>query len=179
MRAAVCKHWTGRVASCATAALALHAGCAAPHRAAPLPIDNFYEAAARPLTGRQCIVVSDPAELAPLCTPLGSPRLALLTVRSSSEWRRLCRATRDLGLAPDFRTGIVVGLLARAGEPIDGRWPLELMAVRACGRTAMLEGRLEPGTYLPDATPYLETAFAAGVTEVIAVDVNGDAFYPN
>jgi len=100
-------------------------------------------------------------------------------VRSRSDWRRLCRATCDLGPAPDFRDGIIVGLVSRLGEPVDGRWPLELTAVRVCGDVALLEGRIQPGTYLPDQTSYLETAFAPGISDVVAVDVNGDAFYPD
>lgn len=166
-------------AAAACVAAVLLTGCASRPRAAPVPIENFHAAAARPLTDRQCTIVSDPAALAPLCTPLGSPRLALVTVRSNAEWRRFCRATRDLGPAPDFRTGIVVGLVSRTGTRIDGRWPLELTAVRQCGPAGLLEGRFLPGTYLPDETPYVETAFAAGVTDVVAVDVNGDEFYPN
>lgn len=122
-------------------------------------------------------VVSDVAGIEELCTALG-PRLGLLQVRTASEWEMLRRCAPELGSAPDFSRGIVIGLASQAGQPLDGNWPISLEAVRVHRGAGFAIAHFEGGSFLPDGTTYLETAQFDGLATVLMVDVNGTRFYP-
>lgn len=122
-------------------------------------------------------LVSDPTRLGRLYCPLG-PRLGLIQVRSPRQWETLRRCAPELGPAPDFREGIVVGLASRAGLPLDGSWPIHLQSVRVHSGAGFATGRFKGGTFLPDGTTYLETAQFDGLNTVLMVEVNGTRFYP-
>jgi hypothetical protein len=129
-----------------------------------------------PVAGQR-VIVADPTALHELCTALG-PRLGLLQVRRAADWDRLVRAAPELGPCPDLRAGIVVGLVCRAGTTLDGRWPVRIEGVRLYGGAGLLEARFRGGTFLPDGTMLLETAYVPGLTAVLAADVNGTTFCP-
>lgn len=157
--------------------LALCPACA--HLSAPGTITMATLESAPPVqtTASRRIVVADPAALRDLCTPLG-PRLGLLQVRSETEWRRVLRAAPDLGPAPDFRQGILIGLACWAGTPVDGHWPVHINAVQVHDGAGLVTSAFQGGSYLPDGTAVLETAHVRGLAAVLAVDVNGTTFYP-
>jgi hypothetical protein len=123
------------------------------------------------------VIVSDTTALRDMCTPLG-PRLGLLQVRSAAQWARLVRAAPQIGPAPDFGTGIFIGIACWAGTPVDGHWPIHIDTVRVHDGAGLVTGAFEGGSYLPDGTAVLETAHVKGLMAVLAVDLNGTTFYP-
>lgn len=129
-------------------------------------------------TAQKKLVVPDAAALQRVCYPLGS-RLGLLQVRSAKEWELVARAIPQIGPCPDLTRGALVGLACWTGTPVDGAWPVSLAAVRVREGAGLLEGDFHPGTYLPDGTAYLETAYVPGLRSVLIVDVSGTTFYPD
>ena len=123
-------------------------------------------------------LVSDPTELREFYSPLGQ-RLGLVQIRSAEQWATLRRCAPELGPAPDFDEGIVVGLASHAGLPLDGTWPIHLQSVRIHQGAGFAMGRFEGGSFLPDGTTYLETAQFDGLGAVLMVEVNGARFYPD
>ncbi|MBU0641134.1 MAG: hypothetical protein KKB50_19925 [Planctomycetes bacterium] len=122
-------------------------------------------------------ILSDTTAIDDLHWPLGE-RLGLLQVRNQAEWRRLTAVAPELGSPPDFERGMVIGLLSRAGVPLNDCWPIDLDVVRVHGGAGLVSGRFCPGTYFPDGTAYLETAYVEGLVTVLIVDINGVRFYP-
>ncbi|MFQ5806479.1 MAG: hypothetical protein ACE5I3_08520 [Phycisphaerae bacterium] len=122
-------------------------------------------------------VVSDPPRLEGLYCPLGR-RLGLFHIRTASEWEVLRRCAPELGPAPDFARGIVVGLASHTGQPLNGQWPIHLETVRVHEGVGFAIARFEGGSFLPDGTTYLETAQFDGLATVLMVEVNGTRFYP-
>lgn len=122
-------------------------------------------------------IVSDTTQLRPLYCPLGS-RLGLFQIRTAQQWEALRRQAPELGPAPDFDDGIVVGLVSHAGLPLDGTWPIHLQSVRVYNGAGLATGSFGGGSFLPDRTTYLEAAQFDGLATVLIVDVNGTRFYP-
>lgn len=130
-----------------------------------------------PPAQRQQALVADVARLRPLCTPLGR-RLALIQIRTLRDWDRLRESVPGLGPCPDLNRGSVVGLVSLAGTPLDGGWPVSLETVQVYDGGGLVRARFYGGTYWPDGTAYLETGYVPGLYAVLAVDINGTAFYP-
>lgn len=133
--------------------------------------------------------VADADLLAPVSTPLG-PRMMLVELRSAADWRRFVdalgvsptspaahAAESDL-VAPDFSRGMVVGVVSRLGEPLADDWPVSVDSVRSHDGAGFLAVRFAPGNYRPDGAAFAETAFVEGLAAVLAVEINGDRFYP-
>ncbi len=123
-------------------------------------------------------IVSDAARLHQLYYPLGQ-RLGLFQIRTAEQWEALRREAPELGPAPDFDDGIVVGLASHAGLPLDGTWPIHLQSVRIHNGAGFATGSFGGGSFLPDGTTYLETAQFDGLAAVLIVEVNGTRFYPD
>jgi len=124
------------------------------------------------------VLLSDASVLA---TPLYSPlcrRLGLLHVRNERDWEVLSRCATGLGACPDFARGLVVGLVTRVGQPLDGGWPVRIDAVQVFDGAALVSARFQSGTYLADGTSYLELVQVAGLQQVLVVEVNGVRLYP-
>jgi hypothetical protein len=125
----------------------------------------------------QRTIVSDPTRLHQFYYPLGQ-RLGLFQIRTPQQWEALRREAPELGPAPDFDRGIVVGLASHAGLPLDGTWPIHLQSVRIHNGAGFAIGSFGGGSFLPDGTTYLETAQFEGLATVLIVEVNGTRFYP-
>jgi hypothetical protein len=123
-------------------------------------------------------IVSDTSQIRTLYCPLGQ-RLGLVRIRSTEEWELLRRCAPELGPAPDFKEGIVVGLASHAGLPLDGTWPIHVQSARIRDGAGLATGRFVGGSFLPDGTTYLETAQFNGLASVLIVEVNGTRFYPD
>jgi hypothetical protein len=132
--------------------------------------------AAAPHITRRAII-SDWAQVSELHCPLGQ-RLGLFQIRSEEQWERLRRQAPELGPAPDFDSGIVVGLASHAGLPLDGSWPIHLQSVRIHEGAGFATGYFEGGSFLPDGTTFLEAAQFDRLAKVLIVEVNGTRFYP-
>ncbi len=151
-------------------------GCHPAARPQVTPPALLTDATLVPNLSTQRLVVANGARLRGLCVPLG-PRLGLLTVNDRQEWNCLAAAVPSIGPEPDFRQGMLVGLVCWAGVPADGHWPIRLDGVRLCGDQGLVEGRFIGGTYFPDGIAYVETAYAQGVRDVVAVDIDGTVFH--
>lgn len=117
-------------------------------------------------------VVRDPSALGEAYSEL-APRLGVVVIRSSAEWRQLAKVAPDLGPAPNFDCGAVVGVLSRAGSPVGAEWPVRVKHVRLSDGAGLLVGGFEPGSYLPDGVCHLEAAYVVGLETVLVVDING------
>jgi len=134
---------------------------------------------ARPLrpVAVQRVVCDDAVASLPFYRPLG-PRAGLLVIRSTSRWKRLARLAPDLEPPGDLHDRVAIVLVARAGIPVDGGWPIRLRALRALSGIGYADIAFAPGNYLPDGTTYLEVAIFREVEEVAMADVNGSRYYP-
>lgn len=104
-------------------------------------------------------------------------RVGLIEVHDRGEWERLARVAPRLGPPPDFGRGMLVGVVSRAGQRVDGRWPIRLDAVRIVDAAGMVSSSFESGAYLPDGMSYMEAAFVEGLAAVLVVEVDGMRFY--
>lgn len=78
----------------------------------------------------------------------------------------------------DFSQGILVGVASRAGLPLSGGWPLHITALRIFDGAGLLSATFDSGTYLPCGAAMLEAAFVPGLSDVLALEINGERFYP-
>ncbi len=107
-----------------------------------------------------------------------TPRLGILVVRDAATWQRLARQMPNPGPQPDLSTGAVVGVVSRAGLPLDGCWPVSLDAIQVHGGAGLVSASFRGGTYLPDGTLYAETAYVNDLDAVLVVSVNGLRYFP-
>ena len=149
------------------------------HRVQPTVTVRSLEAApnARLQETRRAIV-TESTDLHELCSPLGG-RLGLIQVRSARDWSRLTRVAPQLGPCPDFGRGMIIGIASWTGLPVDGEWPLSLESVRLLQGAGLVAAHFHSGSYLPDGTPYVETAFVENLDAVLILDVNGVRFFPD
>jgi hypothetical protein len=151
--------------------------CAGPIHVRSVRIDQLetgYAVVPQPL-GRS--ILTDPRALAPLTQPLGAG-VSLLQVRDAEQWEILRRASPGLVDCPDLSRGIIVGLLSRTGQSLDGRWPIELKEVHVHDGAGLLDASFEDGGFLPNAVTYVDVAYIADVKQVLVVDIDGTRFYP-
>lgn len=120
----------------------------------------------------QRTLVTNPQLVDDIGRPLG-PRMALVTANDPDEWARLKRLAPGLGPCPDFKRGMVVGLVSRAGTPVDGAWPLRVKSVRLHAGAGYVIGQFHAGSYLADNAAYLETAYFPDLEAVLVVEING------
>jgi hypothetical protein len=132
------------------------------------------EAATRDL-GRA--VVTNPAPLQRLFQPLGQ-RMGICQIRTPADWDALRRAIPALGPAPDLSHGAAIAVISRAGQPLNGNWPVSVDSVRVSQGGGYVSANFEGGTYLPDGSNYVQIEHVYGMTDVLIVDVNGVRFYP-
>jgi hypothetical protein len=123
-------------------------------------------------------VVKDGAGLAQLAIHLG-PRLGLIEIRNEQQWQALNEAVGGRLRRRDFSRGTLVGLASWAGTPVDEEWPIVLQTVQLSEGGGLLQSHFHGGTYLPDGTAYLETAYIENLRAVLVVDVDGTSFYPD
>lgn len=158
-------------------ALAGLSACGTQSRPRVISVRALETAAAVEPKITQRAIVSDMAELNDFCYPLGQ-RLSLLQIRTADHWDMLRRCAPELGPAPDFRRGMVIGLVSRAGLPLNGTWPVHFDAVRVYNGAGFAIARFHGGSFLPDGTTYLETAQFDGLAAVLMVEINGTRFCP-
>jgi hypothetical protein len=123
-------------------------------------------------------IVAESSSLHDLCSPLGG-RLGLIQVRSTRDWTRLTQVVPQLGPCPDFSRGMIIGLASWTGLPVNGEWPICLESVRLHQGAGLVGARFHSGSYLPDSTTYIETAFVENLDAVLILDVNGVRFFPD
>lgn len=121
-------------------------------------------------------IVADVEKLEDLYHPLNS-HVGIVQVRSLKDWQRLNRVAPQHAPPPDFSRGMIIGVLSRAGTPIDGGWPAVIESVRVFDTAGLLISHFQSGCYLPDATAYLESAYVEGLSTVLVVDVDDLRFY--
>jgi hypothetical protein len=170
--------WLGILGGSLGLTLAPLYACSAPALRPAVSLSTLERAPAVEPTGVERWAIVDAAALDAVCKPL-SRRMALIELRTAADWRRFERAVGLPLIPPDFARGAVVGVVSRAGQPLSGDWPVTLEQVRACDGAGWLTAHFAPGNYLPDGTAFAETAWVEGVAAVLAVEVNGERFYPD
>ncbi len=147
--------------------------CSLTHRPA-LPASAVTPAnvALVPLHG---IWLPDPAALAAQAQTL-SPRLSVLQIRDRRTWSAVAAAIPAAAAEPDFTHGCVVGLISRAGRPLNGNAPLALSEVVDFGDVACLSGQFRGGSFLPDGSAYLALAWAETRSPLLSADIDGQVF---
>jgi hypothetical protein len=158
--------------------LAGAAGCQPALAPRPITAAELGAAPSAAMTPVRHLLVADAQALRELCSPLG-PRLGLLQIRTRAEWSRLAAIAPQIGPCPDLERGTLIGVACWAGRPTDGHWPVRMDGIRAAAGSALVQASFIGGSFLPDGTAFLETAYARTVRNVLAVDVDGTAFYPN
>lgn len=150
--------------------------CSAPQSLRVVSVQQLEAApsAARP-AGRA--VLCDARRIAPLLRWLG-PRLALFEIHTAAQWDALRAAAPMLQGSPDFSRGIVVGVVSRAGIPLDGQWPIRIESVRVHDRAGYIAAAFVGGNYLADDTTFLEVAYVPNLESILMLDVNGVRYYP-
>lgn len=122
------------------------------------------------------IVLGELNSLADLYRPL-CPRLGVIQIARERDWQRLARAAPRLGPCPDFSQGAVIGIVSRAGTPLDGAWPVDLTSVRVTDGAGYLEASFRAGTYLADGVACVTLAHCRGLDRVLMADVNGLRYF--
>ncbi len=103
----------------------------------------------------------------------------LVVLREAGQWSRLWAAAGEpvAPAAPDFSMGVVVGLVARVGQPADGSWPVEVAAIRLLRGVGCVEGRIWAGLYHPLVGPaFVELAYVPGLVRVGMVRLGQEQF---
>ena len=161
----------------AAACFLVATSCAPRARVVSVSIQTLEDGQIVPPNATLRAIVADPGALSDLARPL-CKRISLIEIRTTEQWQRLRRAAPEIGDCPDLSRGIVVGVLSRAGMPLDGEWPLSLETVHLADGAGYVRADFHGGTYLPDGTTYLELAQVPRLRNVLMVDVNGVRFYP-
>lgn len=152
-------------------------GCRTPLSTRTITVAQLEQAPPVPRLTTERSLVSDAATVRGLCTPLAA-RLGLLEICTAREWQEFARATTGAGACPDFSRGMLVGVACWAGMPLDGEWPIRLDSVRVHDGGGLLNATFAAGSYLPNGTGWVETAYVEGLHAVLIVDINGAIFYP-
>lgn len=102
-------------------------------------------------------------------------------VRTQTQWHQLCRVAFADGRPPadrlDFQRGSVVALIARVGEPADGKWPLTIEEARVVDGHGWLRFQLATGLYYPVSSgAYLIACYVPGLKAVRIVQINKRVF---
>lgn len=169
--------WAG-LAGLALLLAGLIPACQVAPRVRMVSLESLESASPRRIHGAQRHLVRDGAGLQALAIQLG-PRLGLIEVRNEAQWQALNAAVGGHMRRPDFSRGTLVGLATWAGTPVDGEWPVELQSVHLSDGGGLLRSHFHGGTYLPDGTAYLETAYVPDLRAVLVVDIDGTSFYPD
>ncbi len=162
------------------------AGCASAPRTEPAPttlrIDRTSLANSPPVfpdaQWRTRIPLGRRPQADHICTLCDNYQLVL--IRTPAKWRAFCEQTGldDTATRPDFSEGIIVGLVARVGEPVDQAWPTAISEIRlGPDGTGWLRSQFRTGLYRPLLVePYCNLAYVKGLQRVILVEINRRAF---
>lgn len=174
------RSWIRRIWAVLGLGLCLAAGCSAPGRnlriwrmTADLEhVARFDEDSSE---SQWFARVMEPHLLPARCVHPLSDRFAFLLITDDRQWTEVLKATNLERAArrPRFSQGLVVGLLARVGEPARVRWPVFIEAVRQRGPVVFIIAEFAQGFYRPlDMPAYLHLVFVPGATDVLGVKLN-------
>lgn len=158
--------------------LAALSSCGTRSRTRVVSVHTLETAAPVEPTATRRAVLACAAELSNLYRPLNS-RLGLFQIQNAAEWNTLQHCAPELGRCPDLSGGIVVGVVSRAGLPLNGTWPIHVQAARVHEGAGFVIAHFDGGSFLPDGTTYVETAQFNNLRAVLMVEVNGVRFYPD
>lgn len=107
-----------------------------------------------------------------------SDEFTLVILRNNAD---LTELRRGLGISdsfsPDFARGLVVGIVAMVGEPVENQWPIRIDGVRIVYGLGWVDATLEPGLYHPLQTAgYVELAYVPNLSSVAIVQINHRMF---
>jgi len=77
----------------------------------------------------------------------------------------------------DLNRGLMVGLIARIGEPARAEWPIQFQAVRAISGAGLIDINFTPGLYHPvQAGAFLELIYIPSLNHIQNVRINRKVF---
>ena len=153
--------------------LGLLAGCAAQ---STIRMQTLENAPLAELMESRRIVAGELDSLGDLYRPLCA-RLGLVQITSRKDWERFRRVAPGLGPCPDLSRGAVIGVVSRAGTPLDGGWPIEILEARIVNGAGYLCAEFRSGTYLADGVACVALAQCRGLSTVLMADVNGLRYF--
>lgn len=171
------RRWLLTAGGCAALVVAPLSACSALPRSRVVSLHSLESAPPAAHLASSRWLVADPSALARVRTPIGT-RLDLIVVRCERDRQALRRALGTDIPPMDFSQGILVGVASRAGLPLSGGWPLHITALRIFDGAGLLSATFDSGTYLPCGAAMLEAAFVPGLSDVLALEINGERFYP-
>ena len=107
------------------------------------------------------------------------PEYTLITATTKKDWQTL---TEQLSLPKttseiDFNHGMVVGIIARLGEPVDHRWPIHIRHIRCRQGVGAMEIHFTPGLYHPlQSPPFVELAHVTNCRHICSIEINDRRF---
>lgn len=108
-----------------------------------------------------------------------SEEFDLVTIRTVADWRNFQQIVRLNSTPPDvdLTRGMIVGLVARVGEPARADWPIRFQAVREMSGTGLMEINFTPGLYHPVQTAaFLDLVYIPSLRHVQTVRINRRTF---
>ena len=108
-----------------------------------------------------------------------SDEFDLVTIRTDAEWRNLHQNICLNSPPPtfDLSRGMIVGLLARVGEPARAEWPIQFQVVREMAGVGLIEITFSPGLYHPvETAAFLDLIYIPSLRHVQTVRINRRTF---
>lgn len=108
-----------------------------------------------------------------------SDEFDLVTIRSDSDWQGFQKIVRPTSYPPvvDLRRGMILGVVARVGEPARSEWPIHIQAVRESCGAALIEINFTSGLYHPVQTsPFIELVYIPVTCQIHTVRINRRTF---
>lgn len=171
---------------CLAISFALLSGCSLPHRSLLIWRQTAeFENVARFRFDRETSenqwftrLIED-GKLPSDCVHPLSDKFSFVMIKSASEWSQLVEATnlqRNLK-TPALHKGIVVGILAQAGETRSDRWPALITSARQRGSVVFLVAEFFQGYYRPlEVPPYLHLVYIPEARHVLGLKINHQLF---
>lgn len=163
----------GLTAAAAGLALTSIGGCAARQT---IRMQTLETAPPADFIASYSIVLGELDSLGDLYRPL-CPRLGVIQITRETDWEMIRRAAPGLGPCPDLSQGAIVGIVSRAGTPLDGAWPIDITEARATQGAGYVCAEFRGGTYLSDGLACVTLAQCRGLDRLLMADINGLRYF--
>ncbi len=108
-----------------------------------------------------------------------SDEFDLVTIHGDADWQNFQKIVCPTSYPPvvDLRRGMILGVVARVGEPARSEWPIQFQAVRECCGAGLIEINFAPGLYHPVQTSsFVELVYIPVTCHIRTVRINRRTF---